>query len=137
VFNKLDHIGIVTRDLEKLKTLYRTVLEMEPAHEEVREALGVKAALYPIGETALEYVEPISEKAPLKNFLETRGEGIHHLCFLVDDIESALRTLTERGVELIDTEPRMGANNRRIAFLHPRSMGGVLVELAQEAELTG
>lgn len=137
MFNKLDHIGIVTRDLEKLKTLYRTVLEMEPAHEEVREALGVKAALYPIGETALEYVEPISEKAPLKNFLETRGEGIHHLCFLVDDIESALRTLTERGVELIDTEPRMGANNRRIAFLHPRSMGGVLVELAQEAELTG
>ena len=129
---KIDHIGIVTKDLEALKQLYRAVLDMEPAHEELREELGVKAALYPVGETALEFVEPISEKAPLKNFLETRGEGIHHICFIVDDIEGALRRLGERGVDLIDKEPRMGAQGRRIAFLHPTSMKGVLIELAEE-----
>ncbi|MCK4546715.1 MAG: methylmalonyl-CoA epimerase [Candidatus Eisenbacteria sp.] len=133
MFRKIDHIGIVTRDLEALKTLYRDVLEMEPAHEEVNEELGIKAALYPIGEVALEYIEPISDKAPLKNFLETRGEGIHHICFLVDDIEGTLKKLLDRGMRLIDKKPRMGANNKRIAFLHPKSMHGVLVELAQEA----
>jgi len=132
VFKKIDHIGIVTKDLEGLKALYRDVLEMEPAHEELREELGVKAALYPVGETALEFVEPVSDKAPLKNFLETRGEGIHHICFMVDDIEDALKKLAARGVELIDKKPRMGANNRRIAFLHPKSMKGVLIEIAEE-----
>jgi methylmalonyl-CoA epimerase len=134
VFKKIDHIGIVTRDLEDLKAVFQNVLDMEPAHEEVREALGVKAALYPVGEVALEYVEPISDKAPLKKFLETRGEGIHHICFLVDDIEAALKKLSEKGVELIDKTPRMGANNKKIAFLHPKSMKGVLIELAQEAD---
>ena len=132
MFKKIDHIGIVTKDLEALKELYRTALDMEPAHEELREELGVKAALYPVGETALEFVEPISEKAPLKNFLDTRGEGIHHICFIVDDIEGTLRKLGERGVDLIDKKPRVGANRRRIAFLHPKSMKGVLIEIAEE-----
>jgi len=132
VFRKIDHIGIVARDLEELKALYRDVLEMEPAHEEIREELGVKAALYSVGETALEFIEPISEETPLKNFLETRGEGIHHICFMVDNIEDALKKLAERGVDLIDKKPRMGANRRRIAFLHPKAMKGVLIELAEE-----
>lgn len=133
MFKRIDHIGIVTTDLEKVKKLYQDVFDMNPEHEEVREELGVKAALYPVGDTALEYVEPISDKAPLKKFLETRGEGIHHICFLVDDIEAALKKMADRGVDLIDKKPRLGANNRLIAFLHPKSTHGVLIELAQEA----
>lgn len=133
MFNKIDHIGIVTTDLDKVRKLYRDVFEMDPEHEEVREDLGVKTALYPVGDTALEYVEPISDKAPLKKFLETRGEGIHHICFLVDDIDAALKKMANSGVDLIDKEPRRGANNRLIAFLHPKSTHGVLIELAQEA----
>lgn len=132
MFMRIDHIGIVTDDLEKIKTFYREALGMEPSHEETREALGVRAALYPVGETALEYVEPITADSPVRKFLETHGGGIHHVCLLVDDIRAVLRTLEERGVRLIDAEPRAGTRNRLIAFLHPKSTHGVLIELAQE-----
>jgi len=83
------------------------------------------------GGTAIELLEPLGENSPISKFLEKRGEGIHHVCFIVDDIEAAIERLRSEGIDLIDNEPRIGAYNAKVAFIHPKAMNGVLIELAE------
>ena len=128
---KVNHIGIAVRSIDEAKRFYE-LLGLEVEGEEVVEEQKVKVAFIQVGETRVELLEPTSEDSPVAKFLDKRGEGIHHVAFQVDDIEAALEELKKSGVRLIDERPRKGAHNTRIAFVHPKSTNGVLVELCQE-----
>ncbi len=127
----LDHIGIAVRSLEEGLRPYVEGLGLKPSGTEEVPTEQVKVAFLPVGETRLELLEPTGPDSPIVRFLERRGEGIHHLCFLVDDLESTLRRLDAAGVPLVDRVPRPGAGGSRVAFLHPRGTGGVLLELKE------
>lgn len=130
------HIAIAVKDLESSENLYETAMGLKVTHREEVAEQGVKASMLQpqSGEgTAIELLEPTGEDSPIHKFLESRGEGIHHICFFVDDIEKSLRELKKRGVRLIDETPRVGAYNSKVAFIHPKAMSGVLVELAEMA----
>ena len=133
MLENLYHVAIAVRDLEQVEKIYETALGLKVGHREVVEEQGVRTSmLVPEGGgTAIELLEPIDDNSPISKFLEKRGEGIHHICFLVDDIESALKRLKDSGVRLIDESPRPGAYNSRVAFIHPKAMNGVLIELAE------
>lgn len=133
ILENLYHVAIAVRDLEQVEKIYETALGLKVGHREVVEEQGVRTSmLVPEGGgTAIELLEPMDDNSPISKFLEKRGEGIHHICFLVDDIESALKRLKDSGVRLIDESPRPGAYNSRVAFIHPKAMNGVLIELAE------
>lgn len=133
ILENLYHVAIAVRDLEQVEKIYETALGLKVGHREVVEEQGVRTSmLVPEGGgTAIELLEPMDDNSPISKFLEKRGEGIHHICFLVDDIESALKRLKDMGVRLIDESPRPGAYNSRVAFIHPKAMNGVLIELAE------
>lgn len=139
-FNKtgdIYHIAIAVKDLAQSERLYENILGLEVKHRETVKDQGVKTVmLQPAsGEgTAIELLEPLHEDSPISRFLEKRGEGIHHICFLVDDLEAKLDELRGKGVRLIDEKPRDGAYNSKVAFIHPKSVNGVLVELAEISE---
>ena len=133
MIKKVHHIGIVVRSLEEAYGFYRDALGL-PLHKEATvEEQGVRAALLTLGDCEIELLEPIDPQGGVARFLERRGEGLHHICFETDDIEVELAGLKERGVELIDQQPRRGLAGL-ICFLHPRAHRGVLVELAQPVE---
>ncbi|MBL7686090.1 MAG: methylmalonyl-CoA epimerase [Deltaproteobacteria bacterium] len=134
-FKKVDHVAIAVPDLEQSIQLYQSLLGKAPEHiEEVAEQ-KVKAAFFGVGETNLELLFPTSPESPISNFLQKNPKGgLHHICLSVDDIEAHLEVLKKQGVQLIDPEPRMGAHGKRIAFVHPKSTGGVLIELSQPIE---
>ena len=127
---KVDHIGIATRSIDAAGKFYAEVLGLAVAKRETV-AGGLKVAFIPVGETKIELLEPGSENDNIARFLETRGEGIHHLAFAVDNVEAALAQAKAAGYTLIDEKPRQGAGGARIAFLHPKSTGGVLVEFCE------
>ena len=131
MLKKVNHIGIAVRSIEEAKMFYE-VMGLQVEGYEVVEEQEVKVAFVPVGETRIELLEPTSEDSPVAKFIAKRGEGIHHIAFEVDDIEKALEVLKENGVRLIDEEPRRGAHGTRIAFLHPKSTNGVLIEICQE-----
>ncbi len=124
------HIGIAVERLEPAIARYRR-LGVEPEYVEELPSQGVRVAFLPAGEVRLEFVEPLSPSSPVARFLAKRGEGLHHLAFVTDDIVAALRRLAEEEFELIDSAPRIGAHNRMVAFVSPRSTHGVLLELVQ------
>lgn len=127
---KLDHIGIVVRDIAAALKVYQVALGL-PLSETVDVAdQQVRVAFLPIGESNIELVQPTSDDTGVAKYLAKRGEGIHHICIQVDDIEAALAQLKAHEVELIDKEPRQGAHGR-VAFVHPRGAHGVLVELVE------
>jgi methylmalonyl-CoA epimerase len=127
---KIDHIGIVVRDIEQALKVYETALGL-PLQEIAKvPEQQVSVAFLPIGESNLELVQPTTQDSGIARFLEKRGEGIHHICIEVSDIEQALAQLSEHDVQLIDQEPRKGAHGR-IAFIHPKAMHGVLIELVE------
>ena len=127
---KIDHLGIAVPDLEVALGTYRALgFEVESVHEVPTEK--VRAAFLPVGESRLELLEPTEPGSVIARFLEKRS-GLHHVCVLVEDIEAALAELKARGVPLIDERPRPGAGGSRVAFIHPRSAGGVLLELKQK-----
>jgi len=127
---KIDHIGIVVHDIEQALQVYETALGL-PLREIVEVPdQQVKVAFLPAGESNVELVQPTVEGTGIARFLEKRGEGIHHLCIEVDDIDAALARLAEHGVELIDQTPRRGAHGR-VAFIHPKGTHGVLIELVE------
>lgn len=133
-FSRIDHVGIAVRDLGEALTTYQDLLGLTVTHVLEVPERKVRIALLPVGESALELVEPTASDSPLSEFLEERGEGIHHLALEVDNIEVALEGLQERGVQLIDQTPRRGAMGP-IAFVDPRSTHGLLLELVErEAE---
>ena len=127
-----DHVGIAVRDLEAAMALFHDVFGV-PLGEVVEMAdQGVRATLLPLGQTRLELLQPLSPESPVGRFIERRGEGLHHLAFNVDDIGGKLDALAARGVELVDRTPREGLSGT-IAFLHPRSVYGVLTALVATA----
>jgi methylmalonyl-CoA epimerase len=127
---KIDHIGIVVRDIQEALKAYETALGL-PLKEVVEVTdQKVEIAFLPVGESNVELVQPLTDDTGIARFLEKRGEGIHHICIEVEDVEATLARLREYGVPLIDEEPRPGAHGR-VAFVHPRGMHGVLIELVE------
>ncbi len=128
---KVDHIGIATRQIDEALALWRDALGLQVDFTaEVREQ-GVRVAMLPVGETHIELLEPLSENSPVGKFLERRGPGIHHVAIEVTDIRATLAQLKEKGTRLIDETPRTGAGGCLVAFVHPSSTNGVLLELVQ------
>lgn len=128
---KVDHIGIATRQIDEALALWRDALGLEIAFTEEVTEQGARVAMLPIGESHIELLEPLSENSPVGKFLEKRGPGIHHVAISVADIRAALAKLKENGARLIDETPRMGARGCLVAFVHPSSANGVLLELVQ------
>ncbi|HEY2974202.1 MAG TPA: methylmalonyl-CoA epimerase [Pyrinomonadaceae bacterium] len=128
---KVDHIGIATHQIDEALRLWRDALGLEvDSTEEVTEQ-GVRVAMLPIGETHIELLEPLSQDSPVGKFLQKRGPGIHHVAVRVTDIRASLAQLKEKGTRLIDETPRTGAGGCLVAFIHPSSANGVLLELVQ------
>jgi methylmalonyl-CoA/ethylmalonyl-CoA epimerase len=130
---KIEHIGIATRSIEEALGFWRDALGLEVEHTETVEGQGVRAAMLPLGEPRVELLEPTGPASPIAKFLEKRGPGIHHLAVRVEDIRAALARLKAGGARLIDEEPRIGVGGCLVAFVHPSSSGGVLVELVEHA----
>lgn len=131
MITKLDHIGIAVSSLEEASKTYRDVLGLKDHGVEVVEEQKVKVAFFPVGDTEIELLESTDPEGPIAKFIEKRGEGVQHLAFRVDSIEAALDEMRTKGIRLIDEKPRYGAGGARIAFLHPKSTGGVLIELCE------
>jgi methylmalonyl-CoA epimerase len=129
---KIDHIGIATNGIEETAKFYRDALGLAVAETEEVATQKVRVAMLPIGESRIELLEPTSADSPISRFLEKRGPGLHHIAVLVDDIRTALDDLRAKGARLIDEEPRVGAGGCLVAFVHPSSTGGVLLELVQK-----
>jgi methylmalonyl-CoA epimerase len=129
---KIDHIGIATRGIQDAMTFYRDMLGLDVAETEEVAGQKVRVAMLPIGESRIELLEATSADSPISRFLEKRGPGIHHIAVRVDDIRAALADLRAKGARLIDEEPRQGAGGCLVAFVHPSSTGGVLLELVQK-----
>jgi methylmalonyl-CoA/ethylmalonyl-CoA epimerase len=131
---KVDHIGVAVKSIEEAKKLYQDVLGLKHLGSETVEEQKVTTAFFPVGDTEVELLESTSPDGPIAKYLEKRGEGVQHIAFRVDDIEEALEQLKSWGVQLIDQKPRRGAGGAKIAFLHPKSTFGVLVELCERDE---
>ncbi|MDQ3666045.1 MAG: methylmalonyl-CoA epimerase [Acidobacteriota bacterium] len=128
---KIDHIGIATRQLKEATALWQDSLGLEIESTEDVIDQGVRIAMLAIGETHIELLEPLVPDSPVGKFLDKRGPGIHHIAIRVDDIRAALGQLKEKGARLIDETPRLGAGGCLVAFIHPSSTNGVLLELVQ------
>lgn len=128
---KIDHIGIATHQLDEALAVWRDALGLELDSTEEVTSQGVRVAMLPIGETHIELLEPLSENSPVGKFLEKRGPGLHHIAIGVPDIRASLAQLKEMGRRLIDETPRLGARGCLVAFVHPSSANGVLLELVQ------
>jgi methylmalonyl-CoA/ethylmalonyl-CoA epimerase len=129
--SKIDHIGIAVANLDEAVKLYEDVLGLELHGTEVVPEQKVRVAFLPIGDTEIELLESTSTEGPIAKFIETKGQGIQHIAFRVDDIEAALEKMKLKGIKLIDEKPRYGAGGAKIAFLHPKSTNGVLIELCE------
>ena len=130
---KIDHLGIAVRSISDSLQFYHEALGLELAGSEIVEDQGVKVALLPVGESRIELLEPFSEETTVGRFIARRGEGLHHICYEVDDLSSKLNDLKSRGIRLLEGYPRRGAEGKLVAFLHPASAHGVLVELVEKA----
>jgi methylmalonyl-CoA/ethylmalonyl-CoA epimerase len=130
---KIDHIGIATRSIEESLGFWRDALGLEVKHTETVAEQGVNVAMLPAGEPRVELLEPTGPDSPVAKFLEKRGPGIHHVAVRVADIRASLARLKDGGARLIDEEPRVGAGGCLVAFVHPTSAGGVLLELVQHS----
>ena len=128
---KINHLGIATKGIDEALAFWADALGLENVHTETVEDQKVRVAMLPIGESRIELLEPTSDDSPISKFLEKRGSGIHHIAVEVDDIEAALAKLKARGMRLIDEIPRKGAEGSLVAFVHPSSANGVLLELVQ------
>ena len=129
---KINHLGIATKGIDEALKFWENALGLENVHTEVVEDQKVRVAMLPIGESRIELLEPTSEDSPISKFLEKRGGGIHHIAVEVEDIRAALAKLKQEGARLIDETPRIGAEGCLVAFVHPASANGVLLELVQE-----
>ncbi len=130
---KIEHIGIATPRLDDALAFWRDALGLEVTHTEEVAGQGVRVAMLPVGEPRIELLEPTGPTSPVAKFLEKRGAGIHHIAVRVPDIRAALARLKGQGARLIDEEPRVGAGNCLVAFVHPSTAGGVLLELVEHA----
>lgn len=131
MIKKIDHIGIAVKDLYSALKLYEDVLGLKPAGTEVVEEQKVKVAFLPTGDSEVELLESTAPDGPIAKYIEKNGEGIQHIAFRVENLEHKLAELKEKGIRLIDEKPRRGAGGAMIAFLHPKSTSGVLIELCE------
>jgi methylmalonyl-CoA/ethylmalonyl-CoA epimerase len=127
----LDHVGIAVRDLDAAVERYRRTLGLAPTHRERVENQGVEEVLFPVGDSFIQLLGALGPDTPVGAFLAKRGPGVHHVAYRVEDVAAALARLSDEGVRLIDDVPRRGSRGTLIAFVHPRDMEGVLVELVQ------
>ena len=128
---KIDHLGIAVKSINEGKKFWGDLLGLWLEESEAMDAEKLITTFFPIGESEIELLESTDPEGPIGRFLEKRGEGIHHVAFRVENIEEALKELKEKGIRLIDETPRTGARGAKIAFLHPKSTNGVLVELCE------
>ena len=128
---EIDHIAIAVRSLDEALATYKKVWKLEPDHIERGETDRITEAMLPIGNSHLQLLEPTDEESTVAKFIERRGEGLHHIAIRVEDIESALDELRKAGAELIDSEPRIGGGGHRVAFVHPSTTHGLLIELVE------
>jgi methylmalonyl-CoA/ethylmalonyl-CoA epimerase len=131
MFETIDHVGVAVLDLDQVAARYEAAFGMAVVHRETVESQGVEAALLEIGDGHIELLRPLAPETVVGRFIERRGEGLHHVAYRVDDIDATLSALSDAGVELIDTEARVGIRRSRVAFLHPKGNGGVLTELVE------
>jgi methylmalonyl-CoA/ethylmalonyl-CoA epimerase len=131
MFETIDHVGIAVLDLERAAGQYEAAFGMPLVHRETVESQGVDAALLDVGPAHVELLQPLGPETVVGRFISKRGEGLHHVAYRVADIDATLAALTDAGVELIDTEARVGIRGSRVAFLHPKAAGGVLTELVE------
>ena len=133
MFDRIDHIGVAVEDLDSAIALYEQSFEMQLAHRETVESQGVEAVLLDVGDGHVELLRPLGPDTAVGKFISKRGAGLHHVAYAVTDIDATLESLKAAGVELIDSEARVGIRNSRVAFLHPRSTGSVLTEIVEPA----
>lgn len=131
MFGEIDHIGVAVEDLDEAIALYRDRLGMTEQHRETVEQFGVEAALLEIGDAHVELLTPVQPDSGVARYLERNGPGMHHVAYRTDDIDAALERLRQAGLRLIDEEARTGIRESRVAFVHPKSTGGVLTEIVQ------
>ena len=133
MFGLIDHVGVAVSDLEAALELYEGTLQMPVAHRETVAEQGVEAVLLDVGATHVELLRPLGPETAVGRFLERNGPGLHHVAYRTDDIDAALESLRATGLRLVDERPRAGIRSSRVAFLHPKSTGGVLTELVEPA----
>ncbi|MDG4949329.1 methylmalonyl-CoA epimerase [Weeksellaceae bacterium KMM 9724] len=131
---KIEHLGIAVNNLEEANELYTKLLGVEPYKQESVEREGVTTSFFKIGESKIELLEASNPESPIAKFLEKRGQGIHHIAYAVDDIKAEMKRLQDEGFVLLSDEPKPGADGKVVVFLHPKSSGGVLVELCMDQD---
>ena len=132
MLEKIDHVGVAVYSLDAVKKQYKEIFNLDPIFEETVDEQKVKVAGFKVGESTIEYLEPTSENSPIAKYLAKKGEGLHHIALGVTDIEFVLKKINQAGLRLIDETPKIGAEGKKIAFVHPKSMNGILLELSQE-----
>jgi methylmalonyl-CoA/ethylmalonyl-CoA epimerase len=132
MFGKIEHIGIAVSDIDTANSLYTKLLGVAPYKQEIVESEGVVTSFFMAGNNKVELLQGISEANAISSFIQKKGEGIHHIAFEVDDILAEMDRLKKEGFILINEQPKQGADNKLICFVHPKSTGGVLMELCQE-----
>ena len=130
--DKIEHIGIAVKNLEEANKVYSSLFGTEPYKEEGVESEGVKTSFFKAGPNKIELLEATNSESAIAKSIEKRGEGVHHIAFAVDDIKAEMQRLQNEGFRLLNEEPKSGADNKLVAFLHPKNTHGVLVELCQE-----
>jgi len=131
MIKKIEHIGVAVQDIEKSVHLFRDLLGIPLEKMYESEAIKTKIAFFPLGDSTIELIEPMNPASPAAKFIQKRGEGIHHICLGVENVEEALRDFAAKGIELLDQKPRRTQDGRLIAFLNPKSTNGVLIELME------
>lgn len=134
MLNKIDHIGVAVQSVDKVKNLFKILFDLNPEFEEIVTDQKVKVVGFKIGESNLEFLEPLDETSPISKYLEKRGEGLHHIALNVENIEDILEQFKSHQLQLIDEKPRTGSEGKKIAFVHPKSFNGILLELSQDQE---
>lgn len=132
MFDRVDHVGIAVSDLEQSIAFYEQTFRVTCSHRERVEEQGVEEAMFRVGESWIQLLQPLGPDTPVGKFIAKRGEGVHHVGYGVADLTAVLDVLKEAGVPLIDETPRRGSRGAQVAFVHPKGVGGVLVELVQE-----
>ena len=132
--NKIEHIGVAVSDMAKAKSLFDLLFHKEGYKTETVESEGVSTHFYQLGDSKIELLESLNDDSAISKFIAKRGEGMHHIAFDVDNIFEEIKRLEQAGFQMINSEPKDGADNKLVAFLHPKSTGGILVELCQEKE---
>lgn len=132
MIKKIEHIGIAVKNLENSNALFKKLFGKDYYKVEAVESEGVSTSFFMLGETKIELLEATNANSAIAKFIDKKGEGIHHIAYEVDDIKAEMARLNGEGFEILNTEPKSGADNKLVCFLHPRSTNGVLVELCQE-----